>query len=248
MALGIGEIASWRYWHSCGAVLGHLSGHSLSMQLWVDVHERPGGVPRALRELGVEFSEAHLRSGDYVIGAAAAIERKTTRGLHLSVCGGQFWRQLGGLRRAVPWPYLLVEGSSIYDGPLSEEAVRGIMLAVADLGVTIVRSRNPAESARWIHRIQQRRTFQRDVNRPAYAQRPQRDPNVSPAERALAAASGVSTTTARALLIEFGCLRDVLLASAIDLRRVPGVGAKRADSIQALATGQLAISAPAESA
>jgi ERCC4-type nuclease len=217
----------------------------LWIQLWFDIHERPSGVPRALHALGVEFSEAHLRAGDYVIGAVAAIERKTTRGLHLSVRGGQFWRQVGGLRGAAHWPYLLLEGISVYEGPLAEEAVRGILLAVADLGVTVVRSRDPAESARWIHRIQQRRTYQRNVNRPPYAQRPQRDPDVSPPERALAAASGVSTTTARALLIEFGCLRDVLLASATDLQKVPGVGAKRADSIQALATGQLAIPASA---
>jgi DNA excision repair protein ERCC-4 len=242
----MGEIASWRYWHSYITDSAHLSRHALSMKLRVDVHERASGVPRALREIGVEFVEAHLVVGDYLIGEVAAIERKTTRGLHFSIRDGRFWRQLGGLRRATLWPYLLVEGNSIYDGPLGDEAVRGILLAVADLGVTVVRSRNPAESALWIHRIQQRRTSQRDVNRPAYAQRPQREPNVSPSERALAAASGVSTTTARALLIEFGCLRDVLLASAADLRRVPGVGTKRAQSIEAMATEQLAIPASAE--
>jgi ERCC4-type nuclease len=215
------------------------------MHVVVDRHERASGVPRELARLGVEIREAHLAAGDYAIGEFALVERKTTRGLHLSIHDGRFWAQVGRLRRGTQSAYLIVEGRSLYDGPLSEEAIRGLVLAINDLGVAVIRTSNAADSARWIRRILLRRIAPRLVNRPPYAQRPQAEAHVAPPERALAAAPGVSTKTARALLRRFGCLRDVLLAEPEELMTVTGVGRTRALSIHALATEQLAIPASA---
>jgi DNA excision repair protein ERCC-4 len=211
------------------------------MHIVVDRHERASGVPRELIQLGVDVHEAHLRAGDYAIGDFALVERKTTRRLHLSIYDGRFWPQLGKLRRATQSAYLLVEGRSPYDGPLSDEAIRGMILAVTELGVGVIRSADAEDSARWIRRIMLRRATPRLVDRPPYAQRPKRETHIAPPERALAAAAGVSTTTARALLTRFGCLTDVLLAAPEELMSVSGVGLKRAQSIHALATERLAI-------
>jgi ERCC4-type nuclease len=207
------------------------------VEIAVDIHERRSGVPNRLAELGVRIAVCHLPIGDYALGDVAIVERKTARGLHHSLIDGRLWPQLGRLRKTALWPYLLIEGSSMYDGPLSAEAVRGLILSVTDLGVTVIYSSNPHESAEWIRRIARRRLDERRrVDRPAYAQRPQRDPHVPPPEQALAAAPGISTTTARALLAEFGSLINVLLASPAELRRIPGVGPNRCRAIQELAT------------
>jgi DNA repair protein RadC len=48
------------------------------------------------------------------------------------------------------------------------------------------------------------------------------------------AAHGISTVTARALLVRFGSLTNVLLASHSALRSVPGIGEQRALAIEAL--------------
>ena len=207
------------------------------MHIVVDVHERPSGVPDALRDLGYDLQIKSLRTGDYAIDDLALIERKTVRGLHLSLVEGRLWPQVGRLRRAAPWRYLLVEGESLYDGPLTPEAVRGLLVTIDELGIAVIHSRDPADSAAWISRIAvRRRGDRRRIDRPHYAQRPQRDTYGTPPERALAAAAGVSTRTACSLLVEFGSLLDVLLARPEELRRVPGVGVRRSDAIHQLAT------------
>ena len=206
------------------------------MHIVVDVHERPSGVPQALRDLGYDVQIKNLRTGDYAIDDLALIERKTVRGLHLSLVQGRLWQQVGRLRRAAPWRYLLVEGESLYDGPLTTEAVRGLLITIDELGIAVIHSHDPADSAAWISRIAvRRRGDRRRIDRPHYAQRPQRNAHGTPPERALAAAAGVSTQTARGLLLEFGSLLDVLLARPDELRRVRGVGVRRADAIHQLA-------------
>jgi DNA excision repair protein ERCC-4 len=215
------------------------------MQVVADVFEHRSGVPTALRALGLEVVEHPLSVGDYEVSDRCLIERKSIRDLHASACSGRLWRQIGALRRACDWPYLLVEGSPVYSGRLGGEGVRGLLLAVSDLGVSVIRSNDATDSAYWIRRILIRRTMPVQRNRPPYAHRAKRQPLIAPAEEALAAAPGISTDTARRLLQHFGSLIDVLLATSDDLTSVRGVGEKRAQSITDLARGSLAIPAPA---
>ena len=180
---------------------------------------------------------ASLRTGDYAVDDPALIERKTTRDLHLTLIQGRLWPQIGRWRHAAAWRYLLVEGESLYSGPLSAEAIRGALITVDELGIGVIHARSAADSAAWIARIAvRRRGLPRRIDRPEYAQRPIRDIDGTPSERALAAAHGVSTVTARKLLGEFGSLTNVLLARPEELRRVPGVGIHRALAIHNLAT------------
>jgi ERCC4-type nuclease len=207
------------------------------VEIVVGVHERRSGVPDALRDLGCDVQIKNLRTGDYAIDELALIERKAVRDLHLSLIQGRLWPQVGRLRRAAPWRYLVVEGVSLYNGPLAPEAVRGLLIAVDELGVTVIHAWDFADSAAWIARIAlRRRGVLRGVDRPHYAQRPQRDSHGTPPERALGAAAGVSTVTARKLLSEFGSLTSVLLAPPAELQRVPGIGVHRAEAIHQLAT------------
>jgi ERCC4-type nuclease len=179
------------------------------MQIVVDVHERRSGVPDALRDLGWEVQIKVLPTGDYAIDDLALIERKTVPELHLSLVRGRLWA----------------------------EAVRGLLITVDELGVTVIHAWDASDAAGWIARVAVRRPGGvRNVDRPPYAQRAQRDANNPPPERALAAATGVSTVTARKLLQEFGSLRNVLLAEPHELQRVKGVGVNRALAIHQLAT------------
>lgn len=220
--------------------------HTRCLRILCDVHERASGVPDELVRLGLDVEVQALWAGDYVLAELALIERKTVRDLHLTVIRGRFWLQMAKLRRAGGWPYLLIEGGTPYDGPLSAEAVRGLLLSVSDLGITVITSREAGETASWIRRIFERRVDARTNNRIPYAQRPKRAALVAPPERALSAAAGVSTVTAKAVLARFGCLRNVLLAEPTDLMSVPGVGPAKARAIHALGSEQLAIPAKPE--
>jgi DNA excision repair protein ERCC-4 len=104
------------------------------VQVLADLRERRSGVPEALRALGVEVAERVLPVGDYAF-SGCLIERKEASDLHGSIISGRLWRQLGKLRRSGDWIYLLIEGESLFHGPLPPDAVRGALLALSDLGV-----------------------------------------------------------------------------------------------------------------
>jgi ERCC4-type nuclease len=197
-----------------------------------DIHERNSSVPRILAERGLAVESRLLSAGDYIVGELAIVERKTVRDLHASIVRGRFWPQIGRLREGARFAYLLVEGIDLDAGSLGAPAIRGAWLALADLGITVLRSNNPDDSALWLQLLARRRAEPGRGTRPAYAQRPKvRDP-ARTAEAALAAVQGVSRVSAQALLDHFGTLAAVVGANEADWQRVPGIGPVRARALE----------------
>src|SRR5438105_11297004 len=79
------------------------------IEVTADVHELRSGVPKRLEELGVAVIRKRLPVGDYIVGNGAVVERKSALDLQNSLIKGRFWVQIGKLRSAATWPYLLVE-------------------------------------------------------------------------------------------------------------------------------------------
>jgi ERCC4-type nuclease len=207
----------------------------------VDERERPSGVPALLESFDdVDLTERRLPSGDYDVGNGALVERKTVRDLHLTIINGRFWRQLRAIRSA-PWPYLVVEGTSLDAGPLDPNAVRGVLIAASDLGTIIVQTRGPRDTALWLYRIALRRRRAAHRDRPTYAQRPKSIADTVP-EAVLAAIPGISVHRARALLAKFGTVRAVADATRLELTAVAGVGEQTATSIVAAFTSHSRLS------
>jgi ERCC4-type nuclease len=125
---------------------------SSSARIVVDVHEERSRMTALLEELGAQVDVAPLPAGDYAVSDDTLVERKRVLDLHSAVIKGHFWRQIGKLRGASSFPYLLVEGSDLDRGPLGPNAVRGVCLAVIDQGVALLRSVHQRDSAAWLHR------------------------------------------------------------------------------------------------
>jgi DNA excision repair protein ERCC-4 len=206
---------------------------SSPVKILVDVHERQSRIADTLRELGAEVEIAPLPAGDYAVGVDTLVERKRVLDLHAAVLKGRLWPQLGKLRAACAYPYLLVEGTDIDRGPLHHNAVRGACLAVIDQGIALLRSGYQRDSALWIHRLAVRcQEIEPAAQRPAYAQRPRPEPGDETAEALLAAVPGISTGSARALLERFGSVADVVAADPTEWLTVPGIGPERARALQ----------------
>jgi ERCC4-type nuclease len=206
---------------------------SAPVKIIVDVHERQSGIAETLRELGADVEIASLPAGDYAVGANTLVERKRVLDLHAAVLKGRLWPQLGKLRAACTFPYLLIEGTDIDRGPLHHNAIRGACLAVIDQGVALLRSGYQRDSALWIHRLAVRcQETEPAADRPAYAQRPRPKPGNETAEAFLAAVPGISTGTARALLERFGSVADVVAAGPDEWLTVPGIGPERVRALQ----------------
>lgn len=198
----------------------------MHLRVVVDVYERESRLRRALEELGVELETRRLSIGDYVAGHAI-VERKSVRDLHLAIIGGRFWPQVGRLRRVRATPYLLVEGEDIDAGPLRPASVRGALLAVGELGIQVVRSATPEDSALWLQILGLRRR-RRARTAAHYAQRPP----IEDADAAmLAAVPGISTVSAHALLDRFGTVANVVNAGPENWLSVPGIGPRRAAAL-----------------
>jgi ERCC4-type nuclease len=204
------------------------------LEIVADVHERRSGIPDHLERLGARVVVRSLTRGDYVLGPGCVAERKTAVDLHLTIGQRRFWQQMRKIREAGPRPFLLVEGSiRIRGGGIPLTSIRGLLLAVGDLGVTVVWSEDSKDSAAWLLRIAERARSVTSRDRPYYG-RPQRRHAVHPAEQALAAAPGVSTVTARALLSHFGSLRAVVSATKQERETVAGVGRVRAEALHSM--------------
>jgi len=175
----------------------------------VDVFERQSRISEHLRALGVPTEVRSLSIGDYVI-EASVIERKTPRDLGSAIARGRFWPQIGRMRKAFDRCYLLVEGLDLEESRLRPQSMRGVLLTVADLGLDVVRSADPAESAMWLAVLARRPTRTAGKRRPGYAQQPAR-PEAS--EAMLASVPGISSYGADALLRHFGSVRSVVNAT-----------------------------------
>ena len=203
------------------------------VKIIVDTHERRSGIAETLAELGAEIEVAALPAGDYAVGADTLVERKRVLDLHAAVLKGRLWPQLGKLRGACAFPYLLVEGTDLDRGPLHHNAIRGVCLAVIDQGIALLRSGYQRDSALWIHRLAVRcQQLEPAAERPAYAQRPRPKPGAETAEALLAAVPGISTSSARALLERFGSVAAVVAADPTEWLKVPGIGQERARALE----------------
>jgi ERCC4-type nuclease len=201
-------------------------------QVVADVHERRSGIPRALENLGVDVTIAPLRAGDYAIGSDVVVERKSVIDLHGSIERGRFWPQIGKLKYASAFPFMLIEGEDIDEGPLSSGAIRGACIAVIHRGIRLVRTTDQNDSALWLERIAVRAVKYKPIDRPRYAQQPPPAPKEAP-EAMLAAVPGISVEGARALLKHFGSVTNVVTAGEEAWVAVPGIGPKRASALAA---------------
>ena len=75
-----------------------------------------------LEALGAQVEVRALTRGDYVVGPEAVVERKTVADLHASIATGRFWHQMRKIRDAGRWPYLVIEGPSVFNGPFPQAA------------------------------------------------------------------------------------------------------------------------------
>ncbi len=162
----------------------------------VDVFERGSGVPAELLRLGARVTVEPLAAGDYRIAGGVLIERKTVADLHGSLGRGRLWAQIGRVRDTAVAPFLLVEGDNLDAGPRHPNAIRGALLAIADLGVAILHSRDAVDSARWIHRLALRQARKNARMRPPSERVEMAPPGIA----VLAAVPGISNRTARLLL------------------------------------------------
>jgi ERCC4-type nuclease len=124
-----------------------------AVAITADTFERRSDIPRFLGDLGALVRIERLGVGDYDLGAQTLVERKNVLDLHSCLVTGRLWTQIGSLRKEARYPFLLVEGSDIDEGPLSPASLRGACLSAMRLGIRLIQTKDQHDSALWLYRL-----------------------------------------------------------------------------------------------
>ena len=102
-----------------------------------DVGERRSGIPGVLGELGADVTFDVLAAGDYLVGSATLVERKSVEDLQRYVITGFLWRHHDKLRARGPRSCSLFQAPRL-DGRVSDHGIRGAVVSVLETGIPVV--------------------------------------------------------------------------------------------------------------
>jgi len=199
--------------------------------LLFDHGERRSGVPAELERLGVEVHGARLPAGDYVLSDRLVVERKGPADLAASIKDRRLFEQLARLADGYPSVVLMVEGDPVH---MREAAWQGALGRALTLGASLLRTRDPRDTAEWIARLY--RLEGKPASEPRGSPRLRRptDDDLQTAEDVLRSLPGISIVGAGRLLARFGSLERVFAAGREELLEVRGIGPVRARTLDRL--------------
>lgn len=204
------------------------------IRIVVDSAEQRSAVYGILVDLpDVALETARLPVGDYLLGGALAVERKTGDDFASSIADRRLFAQVAALKEAFARPVILLEGAwPPVRTRMHPNALRGALsYLVAIEGLSVLRTNNAEESAHLL--VQMARHAQRGLtSEPVLVAKPTAARLADRQERIVAALPEVGPTLGRQLLCHFGSVGGVLAASETELRRVPGIGPARAAAIR----------------
>ncbi len=199
-----------------------------------DDRERKSDVIELLLEIeNVEVDIRRLSMGDYQIGKRVIIERKTLKDFAVSVIDGRIFRQMIYLANSKFEGVLILEGTSSdsIEIGVTREAMQGALINVSlILGIPVLRSKNPAETAKLIVFIarQIESITNGGVQRHGYQPK-----GIRYRQRyILQGLPKVGRERADRLLDRFGSVEAVVSASIDDLQTVDGIGNNIAEKIK----------------
>ena len=208
--------------------------NNLPIHIIADDRENKSDVINELSKFeNVNLSIKRLSIGDYRIGNRVIVERKTLNDFAISIVDGRLFKQMVYLANSKPKGVLILEGmagSSVEIG-VAREAMQGALITVSlILGIPVLRSRNPAETAKLIVFIarQIESIANGGVQRHGYQPKGLRCRQ----RYILQGLPKIGREKADRLLDRFGSVEAVISAGIDDLQTVAGIGKNIAEKIK----------------
>ncbi|MFO7916851.1 MAG: ERCC4 domain-containing protein [Anaerolineae bacterium] len=203
----------------------------------VDQREMASGLPDLLKELGVRTEVQQLEVADYVLSSRVAVERKSAADLASSIIDRRLFTQVEILKATYEVVIFLLEGPTLYEASnVHPNAIRGALSYLVVLeDISLLRTENAEDSAAYLATMA--RHEQEGLGYEVSHHHARRSTSSRLQKRYLVEdLPGIGPEMADALLQEFGTLRTLFNAEEKELRRVYGIGPKRAKRIYALLT------------
>lgn len=198
-----------------------------------DYREEKSGVVDELKKLGAPIKLEHLEVGDYIIGTEICIERKTCNDLVSSIVDKRLFEQTHHIVRVYTKPILVVEGDLnwvIQHRRIGYPQIYGALAALVDMGVNVLRTSSPRETAYAIYYLYKRKSEDsgKEYLPPAKIHVVKRTESLEVIQlNLLSVLPGVSKKTAHRILMHFKTPRRFFKASPSELRAIEGLGSSR---------------------
>ncbi len=202
--------------------------------VFADYREKGTGVLKELVELGVSLKLEMLHVADYVLSPRCAVEFKTVEDFAQSIIDGRLLDQLKNLKQHYDRPVIIVEGTQdlFKVRNIHPNAIRGMLATIAvSYGIPIIYTKDKKDTAAQLLAIAKREqaltkeTFQPHAEKRAMSVQEQQEFIVS-------SLPNVGLNLAKELLTHFKSVKNVINASEEDLKKVDGVGDKKAKMIK----------------
>jgi DNA excision repair protein ERCC-4 len=208
--------------------------HNDLVHIVIDDRERKSNVIESLLEIeDVYVDIQRLSLGDYQIDSRVIVERKTLNDFAISIIDGRLFKQMLCLANSNSEGVLIIEGTAAdaVDIGVARESMQGALITVSlILGIPILRSKNPSETARLIVYIgrQIESMASGGIQRHGYRPKGRRKIQLF----ILQGLPGVGPERADRLLDCFGSVEAAISASSSELQSVAGIGKTIADKIR----------------
>jgi len=199
-----------------------------------DDREHKNEVIKSL--MGIENVEVCIRRlamGDYQVEKRVIVERKTLKDFAISIIDGRLFKQMIRLANSISSGVLILEGtvSDTVEIGVTREAMQGALITVSlILGIPVLRSKDPSETARLIVYIARQIESMAGggMQRHGYRPKTKRKRQLF----ILQGLPGVGPEKAERLLAMFGSVEAAISASSSELQAVDGIGKSIADKIK----------------
>ena len=198
----------------------------------VDERERPSGIPRLLRDLGMTVDLRMLVIGDYIL-PGYAIERKEIRDFLRSIFSRRVFNQAQRLSEVYENPILIIEGdvSTVLENKISPAAFWGAISTLAfDYDLRIFFTPDVEQTANLIYTLRRKKPL--GFKGPLVKTRPKSDDTGNMQIQIVASLPGVGPKLADRLLSKFKSVRRVFTATAAELSAVKGINRKTSYKIK----------------
>ena len=203
------------------------------MRVIVDEREKPSGVPKFLKDLGLQVEFRMLEVGDYIVSPLCAVERKSSRDFLKSLYSGRLYDQASRIREAYEKAVFIIEGNFpefIYELE-NPRSFWGALAALAlKFNLNVFFTAEPKQTADLIYTLVRQESQKKQVG--PYVKKRIRAEDLEQLQLLIVASlPGVGPKLAERLLKRFGTVKRVFNASTAELASVEGVGRIKAEKI-----------------
>ncbi len=198
------------------------------IRIIVDTRELFSPVAEELAKLDCDLSEKSLTVGDYICSERVGIERKKAEDFSSSIIDGRLFDQVNRLSEAFEKPVLIVEGYDFFRRKIHPNAVYGAIASIiTKFNVSVFRTETPRETALLIYSLAKKEQLD-DGKSISIRFKPKQNSLSQIQEFIVSGLPFVSSKLAKRLLKKFGSPKGVFTATESDLRKVEGIGEKKA--------------------